>query len=222
MKNIHILATKNKSSIILDNNKLKFVKDIPATKEGWNSSLVLQNIYITNSEDLILGGYHFNSKYGDEPQKTVQRDIDSRKYWEEDAYYISKIILTTDPELINDGVQAIDDEFLEWFVKNPSCEEVEIINTFDYIKKGYVSHSGYKIQITKEEPKQETLEEAAEKYAELSYYNRDEVDAFVSGAKWQQEISYSDEEAIQLLIKFNQEIIEVEDVRGWFEQFKKK
>ena len=33
---------------------------------------------------------------------------------------------------------------------------------------------------------------------------------------------YSEEEAIQLLIKFNQEIREVEDVRGWFERFKKK
>ena len=32
---------------------------------------------------------------------------------------------------------------------------------------------------------------------------------------------YSEEEVIQLLIKFNQEIQEVEDVRGWFEEFKK-
>ena len=28
--------------------------------------------------------------------------------------------------MIQNGVQAIDDKFLEWFVKNPSCEEVEI------------------------------------------------------------------------------------------------
>jgi hypothetical protein len=40
---------------------------------------------------------------------------------------VKKIILTTDQDLIADGVQAIDDEFLEWFVKNPSCEEVEVI-----------------------------------------------------------------------------------------------
>ena len=39
--------------------------------------------------------------------------------------------------------------------------------------------------------------------------------------KWQQERMYSEEEVIKLLIKFNQEIQEVEDVRGWFEQFKK-
>jgi hypothetical protein len=25
-------------------------------------------------------------------------------------------------------VQAINDEFLEWFVKNPSCEEVEVLH----------------------------------------------------------------------------------------------
>jgi hypothetical protein len=37
-----------------------------------------------------------------------------------------KIILTTDPQLIQDGVQAIDDTFLEWFVKNPTCENVQI------------------------------------------------------------------------------------------------
>ena len=37
----------------------------------------------------------------------------------------TKIILTTDQDLIKDGIQAIDDEFLEWFVKNPSCKEVE-------------------------------------------------------------------------------------------------
>jgi hypothetical protein len=37
-----------------------------------------------------------------------------------------KIILTTDQDLIKDGVQSIDDEFLEWFVKNPSCERIEV------------------------------------------------------------------------------------------------
>ena len=40
--------------------------------------------------------------------------------------WMKKIILTTDQDLIEDGVQAIDDEFLEWFVKNPSCERVRV------------------------------------------------------------------------------------------------
>jgi hypothetical protein len=45
---------------------------------------------------------------------------------------------------------------------------------------------------------------------------------YVAGSVETIEKMYSEEEAIQLLIKFNQEIREVDDVRGWFEQFKKK
>jgi hypothetical protein len=37
-----------------------------------------------------------------------------------------KIILTNDLELIKDGVESIDDSFLEWFVKNPTCEYVDV------------------------------------------------------------------------------------------------
>ena len=61
--------------------------------------------------------------------------------------HYKKIIMTTD-KLINvlcgcgkncgakeSGVQPIPDEFLEWFVKNPSCEEVDV-------EKTYVTNSG--------------------------------------------------------------------------------
>lgn len=37
-----------------------------------------------------------------------------------------EILLSTNDSLIKDGVQAIDDEFLEWFVANSSCEHVEV------------------------------------------------------------------------------------------------
>jgi hypothetical protein len=77
----------------------------------------------------------------------------------------------------------------------------------------------YKIIIPQEETKQETLEEAA---ANLADPNVDKTDNWIAGAKWQQERMYSEEETIQLLIKFNQEIQEVENVKDWFEQFKKK
>jgi Asp-tRNA(Asn)/Glu-tRNA(Gln) amidotransferase A subunit family amidase len=51
------------------------------------------------------------------------------------------------------------DDFLEWFVKNPSCEyvEVEIESKFDKVDGHY--HDVWEIIIPKEEPKQETLEE---------------------------------------------------------------
>ena len=74
--------------------------------------------------------------------------------------------------------------------------------------------------------KQETLEEVAERYAELSYYNRDDVNAFVNGAKWQAERMYSEKELFQIIA----EILHTpalrdgswEDISNWFEQFKKK
>ena len=59
------------------------------------------------------------------------------------------IILTTDQDLIENGVQAIDDDFLEWFVENPSCERVKVE---DY---GNLYNFRYLILIPKEEPKQE-------------------------------------------------------------------
>ena len=68
-----------------------------------------------------------------------------------------KIILTTDVDLIKDGVQEIPDEFLEWFVKNPSCERVEVENVYKKFLEGdkrSVSdfRNKYKIIIPKEEP----------------------------------------------------------------------
>ena len=59
-------------------------------------------------------------------------------------------------------------------------------------------------------------------YFDKFRFNGGFIEGFQQGAKWQAERMYSEEEVIQLLIKFNQEITEVEDVREWFEQFKKK
>jgi uncharacterized protein YyaL (SSP411 family) len=69
-------------------------------------------------------------------------------------------------------------------VKNPSCENVDQRLVWDEEKLT----SLYKIIIPQEEPKQETLEEAAKKYAEEenSCYTNDYY-GFIKGAKWQQE-----------------------------------
>ena len=142
--------------------------------------------------------------------------------------YDFKIILTTNKLLIKDGVQAIDGEFLEWFVNNPSCEEVEVEREKAI---GYAGdrqrtfYGGYKIIIPKEEPKQETLEEAAERYWAKQPYNED---AFMEGAKWQQERSYSEGEVINFLgeredyLGTHPSMFDYQDAREWFEQFKKK
>ena len=77
------------------------------------------------------------------------------------------------------------------------------------------------------EPKQETLEEAAEIYTKdgtKHYMEKTNVElAFIAGAKWQQERSYSEEDlrnAYRWGTLVNQGT--KKHFNEWFEQFKKK
>jgi hypothetical protein len=76
----------------------------------------------------------------------------------------------------------------------------------------------------------ETLEEAAEKlYSEDIMWgmdlNKDTKNAFIDGAKWQQERSYSEEE-VETIAKdaytMGRNNILIGVFNKWFEQFKKK
>jgi hypothetical protein len=159
MKNVHVLPTEKPSRLMIDTieNKL-YLQPILHEK---TINVLPQHIYITSDEEIKEGDWYYlpriNSVY-----KCVE---DPTELNLERIVGIAKIILTTDPELITDGVQAIDDNFLEWFVKNPSCENVEVehfgtccgnqsitqcINCEKY-------NPIYKITIPQEEPKQETL-----------------------------------------------------------------
>jgi hypothetical protein len=55
--------------------------------------------------------------------------------------------------------------------------------------------------IKPKEPKQETLEEAAKKYATnhgmMAYISAEKEESFIEGAKWQEERMYSEEEVIE-------------------------
>jgi hypothetical protein len=104
---------------------------------------------------------------------------------------------------------------LGWFVKNPSCEFVKIEHNYiDWVI------DNYKIIIPQEEPKQETLEEAAEKYVEEDNNNRYYND-FIAGAEWQQERMYSEEEVIAIVEKSRETGLTAEYLL-LTEQFKKK
>jgi hypothetical protein len=107
-----------------------------------------QNLYITSSEEIKEDNWGLSRLnevilFGRSYPKTLYK----------------KIILTTDPTLIADGVQAIDDEFLEWFVKNSSCEFVEVINEPYEAGNIYQNHwfDYYKIIIPQEEQKQHLI-----------------------------------------------------------------
>jgi hypothetical protein len=159
MKNIHVLPT-DKPSRLWINNLLQGKLEL--SKELLIGSNTAQQIYITsnNFNKISDEGVHHNS--GDWLLDTINNKIFQAfiNIISEDD--IQKIILTTDQDLIKDGVQAIDIEFLEWFVKNPSCEVVEVtqlckIGCEKLILNGINSiccgDKEYKIIIPKEEPK---------------------------------------------------------------------
>ena len=67
--------------------------------------------------------------------------------------------------------------------------------------------------------KHETLEEAAENYfPNPTSWTIKEI--FKDGDKWQQERSYSEEEVLYLLLNCPYEF--QDNIKSWFEQFKKK
>ena len=318
MKNIHMLPTNKPSSLIFDKeeNRLLPLQKEPVFME--HQDLVEnQNIYITSDVEIKEKCYVISTYDKWKGNGVLKPQIGKILEIHEDYYLIDsfngdndnkwdkghslKIILTTDKDLIKDGVQAVDDEFLEWFVNNPSCKSVEIEKEkyilqhlfkpqeyrFRYkinipkkykimiignekeslskalidsmksfsehkggIKKGEVNLPNYKIIILEEEPKLETLEEAAERteferYGEtLTNYTKQRPAynlGFKNGTKWQQEqITIATDDAYsegfengkqyQAERSYSEEDMKKafrgftsgKSFKEWFEQFKKK
>jgi hypothetical protein len=147
MKNIHLIPTYKPSRLhIAKNGDYHYSYENVLHLVSANDKP--HNIYITNSEEIKEGEYGL-SRLGEIIK--FHSGYDYR--------YYAKIILTTDPTLIADGVQAITDEFLEWFVAHPSCERVEvsygILKPFQSTDKGYMIHLPDNDVL--EEPKQDTV-----------------------------------------------------------------
>jgi len=194
MKNIHILPTDKPSRLHLIEDNLTI------TSEYKNSVCDDEvNIYITSDEDINDSDYVI-TKYGRLVQVSylMSKDLESAS---------NPVVLTTDRDLIKYGVQAIDDEFLQWFVKNSSCEEVEVelvalneygseisVNSYGFEK------FGYKIIIPKE-----------------TYM-------FLPKEKPKEERMYSEEEVLNILYKHTEDLLAGKKMtlEQWFEQFKKK
>ena len=227
MKNVHVLSTDKPSRLCKDEFGKFYVTELMESKISFFKN---QHIYITNDEEIKEGDLWLNLKTNDVDKCTHKSEVllyNSEKY-----KHIKKIVLTNNEDLIKDGVQAIDDEFLEWFVKNPSCEEVLVTNLYgDFNPIKYE----YKIIISKEEPKQETLEEAAEKFRSNNPgtmqggNNTKILNAFKNGAKWQQERMYSEEDLmdfgafIRIEDRKEKRLFLIQDYfKVWFNQFKKK
>lgn len=197
-KNLWVIPTDKSSRLWINTINGELVLD----KEP--NELHAQHIYITSDEEIKEGDWYLNTLKNtiDKCEGIISQKNVNLSDW------LKKIILTTDQDLIKDGVQAIDDEFLEWFVKNPNCDEVDVVKGFDDETSYGYNFLDYKIIIPKEElkqnlpgidgetfkvvldrewfPKQETLVEAAEIYS-FGWGENDDEKAFIEGAKWMQE-----------------------------------
>ena len=176
MKNLFLIPTDKPS-------KLHLIEDTLTITSDYKNSVCdgEVNIYITSDEEIKEGDCVIDNV----GRIWIKMELCFVKVAKDNPYGKSyKIILTTDQDLINNGVQAINDEFLQWFVKNPSCKEVNVENEeyiLQYLFKPQEYKFRYKIIIPTEEPnpfelpkvlpddvfyeslepKQETLEEAA-------------------------------------------------------------
>lgn len=270
MRNIHILGT-DKPTFLHKSTKTGILRKSSACINDMKQAQGM-NIYITSDEEikeenLTKSIYVIDVQNGNIGKLTCKNRFfkgsckligiewsNKQDIW--NYYHIKEIILTTDQDLIKDGVQSITDEFLEWFVKNPSCESVEIEylvpkvdNPFqqgilnglaksypDIVKKPYIiipkedfndyhykeTFESRQYYIPKEEPKQETLEEAVNAFKK--------TDVYINEIKQKQERMYSEEEVKKLLIKCKDrfggsdldDYVEDSKVIDWFEKFKKK
>ena len=148
MKNIYILQTDKPSRLACDFDKLIL-----------NSRLLspilykTQNIYITSDEEIKEGDWFLH------PFNTIHKaggnliDKDFKKIiLTTDELYIHNDLIPKEYNPFPQYIQKIDDEFLEWFIKNPSCEEIKV-EEFEPIY-GHQNNSSsvlYKTIIPKEE-----------------------------------------------------------------------
>jgi hypothetical protein len=145
MKNLHLIKTDKKSRLFTANQKLVFDNINPPTE-----CITAQHLYITSDDYPINGQICLVSENHLSKYNSLYTSIEElNAQWK-------KIILTTDTDLIKEGVQPISDEFLEWFVKNPSCKFVTVTNLYgDFQPVKY----DYKIIIPQEESKTGSLAE---------------------------------------------------------------
>lgn len=200
-----------------------------------------QHLYITTDDEIREGDWfihHSHSTTSLHQAKSVVPEsiitMDDEGCWMINA---KRVILTSDQTLNMCGVQEIDPAFMDWFVKNPTCEFVKVT------KLDYLTNRQYRIyDLPQEEPRpkhvpytgkvwepsnQETLEDAAEQYAnkkgDIPTTELEDAifkQGFLDGAKWQAQRMYSEEEVLELLNDCRGE--NPIDINKWFEQFKKE
>jgi hypothetical protein len=272
MKNVHLLPTIQPSRLIFNSLHKSFSiqkeidgmyindgkvngADFWSLEKASNNGFIPHYIYITSSERIKASDWFIFKDYntylfqsiGDTDDTHIKVASDNEYgYGDWNKEYCRKIILTTDPRLIADGVQSIadglqstTDDYLEWFVKNPNCEFVNVTkeDNFYHISlyqnkpkqdSNKTHHLDELPNIDKDAalkmhndsiPKLETLEEAFENIYNSMDYTEMDFTSFKLGAKYMAEKMFSEGEVLDLLKKSH--FVE-QNIEGWFNQNKKK
>jgi len=218
MKNIYLIETNKASNLIENNRGYALITDKFTQSDLDFIQAKFINIYITNDEQIKYGDFCIDLETND-----VFKTFNPYVEW----LWSRKIIITNDSDLIKEGVQQISNEFLEWQVENPSCEEVEFEKEHDdtvpYLKMRYVKP--YKTIIPSEQSKQLTLKKVALNYAKNELKDRGtESDIlicsidFINGAEYQAKQMYSESEVLQLIQHLKDYTRESEIVLGYDER----
>jgi hypothetical protein len=217
MKNIHILPTEKPSRIYLikSNNKLGITSNNPEFTENFGGGTQNQNIYITSNEEIKVGDWVIEFQKGDDigevhfinSEYVIARDIQKKIILTTDELYIHNDLIPKEYNTFPQYIQKIDYEFLEWFVKNPGCDMVEV--SYGLLKPFQSNYAGYIIHLpdnggvvepnpfelpkalpddvffkSLEEPKQETpKEKAKELVAKFTQYTPADEDIEYEYAK---------------------------------------
>jgi hypothetical protein len=168
-KNIFLLPTKESHLFYHDCIKNYSYKIDKYNKCKETKCKHPQNIYITNDEKVEIGEYGLGYAHGIKNGVgsgwfLFKHDGSNQAKLNALCTDTKKIIITNDSELITDGVQEISEDFLQWFIKNPSCESVEVKEKqhFEADKSKRIDslngvYYSYKIIIPKEAKQEATL-----------------------------------------------------------------
>lgn len=122
MKNLYLLPSNKPSRILRSNiyGDITFLdpsKEFKFDQENWT----FLDLYIISNEE-IKDTRLFKDKW----QLEKGQMLNKFPTYLTDLSECKLVIMTTDSDLIKDGVQEIDDEFLKWYIKNLSCETIEV------------------------------------------------------------------------------------------------
>lgn len=122
MANIHILPTDKPSRLTIYSTLLNEFRLLPEPIGDWKNK---RNIYITSDETPKEGGYVLweNKVYKYREFMKMRTPVYTDYF---------SIIITTDLELIKDGVQALEDKEIEFIISNPKVNKLDVTKELCY------------------------------------------------------------------------------------------